>query len=458
MKTNESNFELNNFKEDIISIEKTESSVWEFSKKDDISNLFICIKDRNEFILDLLDLYIKSHEHLKPIIKEICDKYPGVKSVTFENNFHEISKYLKKLSNLTQNQFNKLNITQNIVNKENRIEILNGNKIFEHQSEFTTLTQNILNLIEEAQDGKEVQIKTERIEDKIYVEEDLISDKEETVDVNIEVEEKEDLIPETKTEENIPTQPPKIKTPFDSLSMMYQNDKKEEEEIKKEKIIVSNEVKTKGVNVENKSFIIDKNKTDDKSIEEKEIDRIILENFSYRDSPTLDEEEKEQIAKKSLKSSSARKYAKVLYDLEKEDKFEIYEMLGRKLFGKTLTLLQDFDIEPLPYSMSQSWVMWDIAKQLYFIKNPIYSSNKYSIEDPLESQEKQDEIVNRHIGWVIYREMLTGKIDNLLAKVQSSTYAKRIIDYMISKPEANKDSLPSYKLADLGKNVVLAFN
>jgi hypothetical protein len=106
--------------------------------------------------------------------------------------------------------------------------------------------------------------------------------------------------------------------------------------------------------------------------------------------------------------------------------------------------------------MSQTWVMWDIAKQLYYIKNPLEANEKYSLENPLESESKQKEIIYRHIGWIVYKEMTSGKLDNLLANIKNSSYAKKIIDYMIDKPNHEGGTLSSYKLADLGKSVILS--
>ena len=210
-------------------------------------------------------------------------------------------------------------------------------------------------------------------------------------------------------------------------------------------------------NIPEKKYFIDKSLETQDSINsvDKEIKRIIEEHFSYQDSPTISEEEKEEIIIKSVNSNSAKKYAKILLNLEKTEELEIYEMLGRKLFAQTLTLLQEIDIEPLPYSMSQTWVMWDIAKQLYYLEHPLESNNLYTLENPLESEEKQKEIIYRHLGWIIYKEMTSGKLDNLLANIKNSSYAKKIIDYMIDKPNKG-GSLSSYKLADLGKSVVLA--
>ena len=86
----------------------------------------------------------------------------------------------------------------------------------------------------------------------------------------------------------------------------------------------------------------------------------------------------------------------------------------------------------------------------------VEANEKYTLENPLESESKKKEIIYRHIGWIVYKEMTSGKLDNLLANIKNSSYAKKIIDYMIDKPNHEGGTLSSYKLADLGKSVILS--
>ena len=54
-----------------------------------------------------------------------------------------------------------------------------------------------------------------------------------------------------------------------------------------------------------------------------------------------------------------------------------------------------------PYGNDDSWIQWDLAKQLYYflsVDGPV-SSEKYRIANPLVDEQLQEEIVSRHIGW-----------------------------------------------------------
>lgn len=386
LKTNLNDFKLVDFIEDIKLIEITENKIWNYHNESDLKELFELIKSRNEILKKLLEIYIESNNHLENINNEILNKYPIVESINFRNNYIEILELLNQIKNLTSKQFNRLNVSQNLFNSEYREKVLNGNKIIETQSQFTTMCKNLLKLL-----------------------------------IN-------------KTENNKYIKPETI------------------EELERELII--NQEKDKKKITEEKSFI----KKTNLEIPFEEIKKVIIENFCYQDSEQLTNEEKNEIIDKCVKSNSSQKYAKIIYKLIQKNEFEKYQFLSRKIFANTIQKMDELGIEASNYSLSQSWVMWDIIKQLYYLENPKLSNSNYLIINPLESNEKQMEIMQRHIGWIIYKEMLTGKLDNLLAKVQNSNYAKKIIDYMITTPKENSDTLPSYKLNELGKNIILAFD
>lgn len=54
-----------------------------------------------------------------------------------------------------------------------------------------------------------------------------------------------------------------------------------------------------------------------------------------------------------------------------------------------------------PYGNDDSWIQWDLAKQLYYflsIDSPTLNDH-YRIANPLVDERLQEEIVLRHIGW-----------------------------------------------------------
>ncbi|MEC8339493.1 MAG: hypothetical protein VXZ40_02620 [Nanoarchaeota archaeon] len=450
----------------IKDIEKTEEKVWNYHKSDEIKELFLLCLQRTSSLENALVQYEENTKSSQILLKEILEKYSQVKEIVLENNYQRIVVTLKELLVITAKQVEELNITNKIIDYGKRESILNGTKIYQHESEFTSICkqlvveinkdgsfskENMTNSLENTNYDIKENISIEKNNEKIKDEKNNTNNKEliheviqesiediqeyetnkdDPVDITIEIEDKEEKTL-TKNDNNSIDETKEVTTP-------------DYEEVQLNQI-------------PEKKYFIDKSLETQDSINDvdKDIKRIIEEHFSYQDSPTISDEEKEEIIAKSVNSNSAKKYAKVLLNLEKTEELEIYEMLGRKLFAQTLTLLQEIDIDPLPYSMSQTWVMWDIAKQLYYLGHPLESNNLYTLENPLESEEKQKEIIYRHLGWIIYKEMTSGKLDNLLANVKNSSYAKKIIDYMIDKPNKG-GSLSSYKLADLGKSVVLA--
>ena len=433
----------------IKDIEKTEQLVWKYHKSNEIKELFLLCLKRSIILEDAVTHYEQNTQESQQLLQEILDKYTEVKEIVFQNNYQRIIVTLKELFSITNKQVEILNITNEIIEFENREQILNGNKIYEHESEFTTLSKQLLKEINKDYnlDKEEIEVSVESLSKEVTKkQEEIVSREEKEDNIHEVIQESIEDIQEYETNKDNP------------VDVTIEIEDKEEKTLTKNDDVIINETKElQQIQIPEKKYFIEKSLETQDSISsvDKDIKRIIEEHFSYQDSPTISDEEKEEIIIKSVNSNSAKKYAKILLNLEKTEELEIYEMLGRKLFAQTLTLLQEIDIEPLPYSMSQTWVMWDIAKQLYYLEHPLESNNLYTLENPLESEEKQKEIIYRHLGWIIYKEMTSGKLDNLLANIKNSSYAKKIIDYMIDKPNKG-GSLSSYKLADLGKSVVLA--
>lgn len=449
MVDNSNEFSLISFKKNILSIEQSEKRIWEFHKSENIKDLFLLCLERATDIQNSYEEYKENHSHMEELLQEILRAYKQIKEVVFENNYHRIYTCLQELLYITAKQTEELNISNNLIDFTQRENILNGEKIYEYESQFTTVSKTLLKEINKAiglneeengsnefhnknneveiitTENQETQIEHESLSESQNDLIEMSTSTEETTDVNIEIEEKDDNVQSSFEDFNYKVEA----SPLETTEEIFEKSKE-------------------------KSYFIDKSKIDETN-QSKDINRIIKEHFSYQDSPSLGDEEKEEIIRKSVNSKSAQKYASILLELENNEELEIYEMLGRKLFAQTLTMLDEIQIEPLPYTLSQTWVMWDIAKQLYYIKYPLESNNNYVLENPLESDEKQKEIIYRHLGWIIYKEMTSGKLDTLLANLKNSSYAKKIIDYMIDKPNKG-GSLSSYKLADLGKSVVLA--
>lgn len=467
LKTSTNNYNISFLNEDIILIKETESVIWDLHYANNVFELFKNVKARTQFFNELFDLYQKHNENYKKLSEELLSNYPEIFQVVFKNNYHKVLEAFQKLSNLLTNQYVELNISENLLNEKQRETILNGNKIREDQSEFTTLiflllenlkgvneeTKSILN---EKTDSVNFNQKQENnTEKKVEIEENSFD-----AVGNLEVEKVKELNKKSLEEESIEVQNLETKGELVENSVLNQSDnsdfekledlKEKNSQIQIEEIEdVHEEIKKEE---EQENFVLQE---EQKQTEDEKLNELIVKYFAYQDSPEISDEEKKDILNNSIKSNSARRYAQILLDLEEKQELDIYEMLAKKLFTDTLIKLQNYDIEPEKFTLSTSWVMWDIAKQIYYMKNPHKSTNEYDLADPLYKKEKQQEIIDRHIGWIVYKQMTTGRLDNILNKIKNSVYGKRIIEFMISKPKPGLDSLPSHKLAKLGECVRL---
>ena len=134
---------------------------------------------------------------------------------------------------------------------------------------------------------------------------------------------------------------------------------------------------------------------------------IVLEYFSYADVEQYVSDVKETLERTSDPSqltADELKYGNELINLMGEYGKEAMEELMHDLRYRCITTLSKLDVTPNPCTLSTSWAYWNIAKQSHQSQNPDDASNEYSIGDPFQDEEVQDEIVYRRIGWDIYKK------------------------------------------------------
>lgn len=536
LRTSENNYNLSILNQDLQDIHLSEKTIWDFHYANSIFDLFKNIRKRKEIFITLFNLYKQHNDNFRKISEEIIQKYPEIEGLIFKNNYHNIILCFSKLEEFLQKQADQLNISENLLDQKKREELLNGNKIREDQSEFTTLIFSLIDNINLKQDKNltlDEQFENEKkILDKIklenqnlknqqesinkqnlekthiseeekkeeqkqeIVEKEEVEKKENTIDNNNfnnsfenkennnPIDEKESLL-NSQIIQNNQTIQENVNTIQNNNDISYEKDsnleiieeKEQVEETSQEKLedeindsYILDEDKENSLiensnhiqeNLDNselnqiKSNSIESNQGEAKISLDEEKEEIIKKYFAYQDSPEFTDQEKKDLILNSIRSESAKRYAEILLELKHKEELDIYEMLAKKIFTDTLVKLQTYDIEPERFTLSTSWALWDIAKQLYYLKQPHKSSNNYKLADPLYDKDKQQEIIDRHIGWIVYKQMTTGRLDNILNKVKNSIYGKRIIDYMIARPKPGFDSLPSYKLAKLGECVRL---
>lgn len=486
------NFNNNDFKSDLKLIEKSETFIWELHKSNRIIDLFDAIKKRTNNIKKLILIYISSNKRFDKIVDEIVAKFPEVESVNFKSHFEKITILVKNLEELVLTQVKELNVSDNLIDTFRRTSVLNGNKKLDIESEFTTTIKQIINLI----DDNNIKVETDVSEFEsgpiVNNEEIVISNSEKVIEIVADdvIEEKIEVINDTDELCNLVTSSVSITVNADNctesgiVDSSQFNDFFEDSEVLDELIDTVEEVKKvklEEVEIIGESELLKQN-SDDELSNEKELfeikpdESIIVEDkvenlepsldelidiiqkyFCYIDSPEIEEVEKSRILKNAIASKSALRYAKILWDFKKEGKFEEVEVTSQKIYGDTLTDLYNYDIGISPYSLSKSWAIWDVAKQLFYIKNPSQTNKtRYKIANPLVDEEKQIEILDRHIGWEIYSKLTTGELDTFLSRFKNPIYRKRMVEFMIEKPNVT-NTLSSYKLAELGKNVRLGF-
>jgi hypothetical protein len=115
---------------------------------------------------------------------------------------------------------------------------------------------------------------------------------------------------------------------------------------------------------------------------------------------------------------NARKYAHELVDMYQEVGGERLLGLANSMIQTTQALLSTVGVEGSPYSRSITWSLWDLAKQRYMSKHPATIAPEYRVRrlaaggqvdntsDPLHDTTKLWDIVDRHLGWEMQREML----------------------------------------------------
>lgn len=176
---------------------------------------------------------------------------------------------------------------------------------------------------------------------------------------------------------------------------------------------------------------------------------VIKDDLSYQDA-ILSEEVKKQSLDWSKESESAQKYADSILQLSQRVSLERLRQLARELVLTMNAEATRLGIPVSPYGKSITWAMWDIGKQNYFFTHQAENDPAYKIGDPLTSDEKHEEIINRHLGWEAY---LTFHNDVMLEWKQKIMNDPNFSDALelLNKPPKQNYTLSSKELAELGK-------
>lgn len=184
-----------------------------------------------------------------------------------------------------------------------------------------------------------------------------------------------------------------------------------------------------------------------------------IELLSYGD--VLEQSEKEAAEQWVKTSESGMKYAKELQAMinTRGEGLDGILKIAQKLKEECLEDMKNLGIPPSKFAKSNTWSLWDMAKQHYFMTHPDERSAEYNGKnymfpfDPLASGRmgigKRGEIIDRHLGWEADLAIREGryKIEGLMKDVITPD-----IMSVLQNGERNETGqLRSFELAKLGR-------
>jgi hypothetical protein len=172
--------------------------------------------------------------------------------------------------------------------------------------------------------------------------------------------------------------------------------------------------------------------------------------LSYQDAMP-DAGDRAQLLEEARKMPQALLYARgILTLLEKHGLAEV-KGLARIMVEEMKSELSRLGVPVSPFGESISWAMWDIGKQEHFVLHPEENKSPYTVGSVFASSKKYIEVVNRHIGWEVYRAFKLKTVDfaEVFSRITPENVAE--VNELLLKPAKNNvGTLPSYDLARLG--------
>jgi len=175
---------------------------------------------------------------------------------------------------------------------------------------------------------------------------------------------------------------------------------------------------------------------------------ILEHDLAYQD-VELPEQTKIAMLEWSKGSTSASKYAESLEQMSGNESLERLRQLADIIKGEMITAAKKIGLPISVYGKSKSWAMWDLGKQFYYFLHPEQSGVKYEIANPLSSEKKQREIVDRHLGWEAYAAFNSPESVEWRNTISADPKFSKAIEILNKKPKENK-TLSSFDLAALG--------
>jgi hypothetical protein len=178
-------------------------------------------------------------------------------------------------------------------------------------------------------------------------------------------------------------------------------------------------------------------------------DHIIEKDLSYQDADVSDAK-KEDMLNRCRELESARRYADSIVEMSQKTNLELIRQEAKELVKTMRSEAERIGVPVSAYGKSLSWAMWDIGKQNYFFTHQTENNPAYVIGDPLTSEAKRDEIINRQLGWEAHHAYRRDPDPEWKQKVSSDPRFVKALELLNKTPKAD-GQLSSRDLAELGK-------
>ncbi len=178
------------------------------------------------------------------------------------------------------------------------------------------------------------------------------------------------------------------------------------------------------------------------------VEEVITEYLCYKDAD-LPKEVKDDALFDSLKDENARKYARALIELISEKGEAEVLRVASELMQDMEDAAESLELPLSPQGKNKTWAIWDIAKQYYFHTHRGENQLPYEPGNPFESKEKQEEIINRHLGWEAY--MLFHATPEWKVFFEEDPRFADALPLLMKEPKPDNGTLSSHELAQLGK-------
>ena len=171
--------------------------------------------------------------------------------------------------------------------------------------------------------------------------------------------------------------------------------------------------------------------------------------LSYSDAPVSDEEKKRML-EWTQGSPRATKYAESLRHLAETRNLHEIEEIAKEMIAEVKKTLARLGVSLSAYGESRSWALWDIAKQEYYAEHVEENDPRYARGNIFELPQKRDEIINRHIGWELYKAYHGGE-RSFVEKAKDHNYEE--LKMLLERQPKENGTISSFELAWIGEIV-----